>query len=57
MSDYVRRSVGNALRDIGRKFPEMIAAELETWDLAGEGVRQVHRLASKFIERPAGAEG
>ena len=57
MSDYVRRSVGNALRDISKKHPEMTAAELETWDLAGEDVRQVHRLASKFIERPAGAEG
>ena len=57
MSDYVGRSVGNALRDISRRFPEVIAAELETWDLAGEDVRQVHRLASKFIERPAGVEG
>ena len=56
-SEYVRRSVGNALRDITKKHPEMVAAELETWDLAGKDVRQVHRLASRFIERPAGAEG
>ena len=29
-SDYVRKSVGNALRDISRKFPVLIQAELAT---------------------------
>lgn len=29
-SEYVRKSVGNALRDISRKFPELISEELKT---------------------------
>jgi hypothetical protein len=32
--DYVRHSVGNALRDIRRAFPELVDAETATWDLA-----------------------
>ena len=32
-SEYVRKSVGNALRDISRKFPELIKDELENWIL------------------------
>lgn len=31
-SDYLRKSVGNALRDISRKFPELIHQETRTWD-------------------------
>ena len=27
-SEYVRKSVGNALRDIGKKYPELIKTEL-----------------------------
>lgn len=30
-SEYVRKSVGNALRDISKKFPELIRAELNNW--------------------------
>ncbi len=33
-SDYVRHSVGNALRDIRRTFPELVDAETATWNLA-----------------------
>lgn len=33
-SDYVRHSAGNALRDIRRAFPELVDAEMATWDLA-----------------------
>lgn len=32
-SEYVRKSVGNALRDTSRKFPELIKDELENWTL------------------------
>ena len=32
-SEYVRKSVGNALRDISKKFPELIRAELNNWKL------------------------
>ena len=49
MSDYVRKSVGNALRDISKKFPELIEAELNNWHLESKGINQVYKLASKFI--------
>ena len=52
-SEYVRKSVGNALRDISKKHPDMVAAELETWSLETKEVSQVYRLASKLIERVA----
>ena len=48
-SEYVRKSVGNALRDISKKHPELVAAELETWSLETTEVAQVYRLASTLI--------
>ena len=48
-SDYVRKSVGNALRDISKKFPELIEAELNNWNLESKEINQVYKLASKFI--------
>jgi hypothetical protein len=32
-SDYVRHSAGNALRDIRRAHPQLVAAETATWNL------------------------
>ena len=52
-SEYVRKSVGNALRDISKKHPELVAAELETWDRSSREVTQVYHLASMLIERAA----
>ena len=48
-SEYVRKSVGNALRDISRKFPELIKEELESWILESKETKQVYKLASKFL--------
>ena len=48
-SEYVRKSVGNALRDISKKFPELIEAELATLKLDGKAIKQVYSLASKFL--------
>lgn len=48
-SEYVRKSVGNALRDISKKHPELVAAELRTWSLETKEVAQVYRLASTLI--------
>lgn len=31
-SEYLRKSVGNALRDISRKFPELVQQETATWN-------------------------
>ena len=47
-SEYVRKSVGNALRDISRKFPELIKEELRTWNLETKEIKQVYKLASRF---------
>jgi 3-methyladenine DNA glycosylase AlkC len=48
-SEYVRRSVGNALRDISRKHKGLIKAELQTWDLSNKNIEQVYKLADRFI--------
>ena len=49
-SEYVRKSVGNALRDISKKFPELIKDELNTWKLENKEINQVYKLTSKFIK-------
>ena len=49
-SEYVRKSVGNALRDISKKFPELIKEELDGWDINSKEIKQVYKLASKFIK-------
>jgi len=49
-SEYVRKSVGNALRDISKKFPELIKDELNTWKLENKEINQVYMLANKFIK-------
>ena len=48
-SEYVRKSVGNALRDISKKHPELVVAELRTWSLETKKVSQVYRLVSTLI--------
>ena len=48
-SEYVRKSVGNALRDISKKHPELVVAELRTWSLETKKVSQVYRLTSTLI--------
>ena len=49
-SEYVRRSIGNALKDISKKYPQMISEELELWDLSSKEIKQVYKLASKFLD-------
>lgn len=49
-SEYVRKSVGNALRDISKKFPDLIKKEVNNWELENKEIKQVYKLASKFIE-------
>ena len=48
-SEYVRKSVGNALRDISKKFPELIKNELDNWNLENKEINQVYKLAGKLI--------
>jgi 3-methyladenine DNA glycosylase AlkD len=48
-SEYVRKSVGNALRDISKKHRDLIASELKTWDIFDKKTRQTYKLAGKFL--------
>jgi len=49
-SEYVRKSVGNALRDISKKHPELIKGELKKWKLDTKEISQVYKLASRFVQ-------
>jgi len=53
-SEYVRKSVGNALRDISKKYKELVKDELSTWDITNRGVKQTYKLASKFLQKTEG---
>lgn len=48
-SEYVRKSIGNALRDISKKYPQIISDELKSWDLSSDKVKKVYKLAGKFL--------
>lgn len=50
-SEYVRKSVGNALRDISKRNPELIRTEIENWDLTDKRIAQVYKLAHRFLEK------
>ena len=49
-SEYVRKSVGNALRDISKKHTELVRIELSRWDIADKRVAQTYKLANKFLQ-------
>lgn len=48
-SEYLRKSVGNALRDISRTYPDLVRAELARWDLSDKRVTLTYKLAAKFL--------
>jgi len=48
-SEYVRKSVGNAVRDISKKHKDLVRVELQHWDTSNKNIRQTYRLASKFL--------
>ena len=48
-SEYVRRSVGNALKDISKKHKTLVTTELRSWDVSKKSVKQTYKLASKFL--------
>lgn len=53
-SEYLRKSVGNALRDISKRHPELVREETAGWDLTQPGVPQVYKLATRLVggDRP-----
>ena len=50
-SEYLRKSVGNAIKDISKKFPNLVKTELDSWDLASKEAMQTYKFASKFIKK------
>ncbi len=49
-SEYVRKSVGNALRDISKKHKELIRNELQRWNVENKHVAQTFKLANRFLQ-------
>jgi HEAT repeat protein len=49
-SEYVRKSVGNALRDISKKHGDLVLLELQGWDISNKCIQQTYKLASKFLQ-------
>jgi 3-methyladenine DNA glycosylase AlkC len=50
-SEYVRKSVGNALRDISKKHRDLIKSEIDNWDLTNTKIKQTYLLAGKFLTK------
>jgi 3-methyladenine DNA glycosylase AlkC len=50
-SEYVRKSVGNALKDIGKKYKELLLDEVGQWDLANKKIMQTHKHAMRLINK------
>lgn len=48
-SEYLRKSVGNALRDIKRKFPDLIQKEISSWDLEDSKIKFTQKLIVKGL--------
>ena len=46
-SEYVRKSVGNALRDISKKHSQLIVNEIGSWDLDNRRIFQTYKLVIK----------
>lgn len=44
-SEYLRKSVGNALRDIGKKHTDKVLDEISTWDLTNKKTAFTYKLA------------
>lgn len=49
-SEYLRKSVGNALRDISKKHAELIRQEVQQWDLSNSRIMSTYKLATKRLK-------
>ena len=45
-SEYLRKSVGNALRDISKKHKDKVLEEISTWDLTDKKIAFTYKLAN-----------
>jgi hypothetical protein len=48
-SEYLRKSVGNALRDISKKHADLVGQEVLKWDLTNPRILFTYKLASKLL--------
>lgn len=46
-SKYLRKSVGNALRDIWKRHPDLVRQEMDNWDLSDPRVRFTAKLIGR----------
>ena len=49
-SEYLRKSVGNALKDISKKHRDLIQTEVQQWDLSHPRVLFTYKLATKLLK-------
>lgn len=49
-SEYLRKSVGKALRDISKKHAELIRQEVEQWDLSNPRIMFTYKFAAKLLK-------
>ena len=45
-SEYLRKSVGNALRDIRKKYPEEVLFEISNWNLSNKRIEFTYKLVN-----------
>ena len=45
----MRKSVGNTLGDVSKKFPELLKIELDSWNLESKVIRRVYKLVNRLI--------
>jgi hypothetical protein len=48
-SPYVRKSVGNALKDISKKYNELVKIEISNWNLSNSRIKETCKFASKHL--------
>lgn len=46
-SEYLRKSVGNSLRDISKKYKELVDKEVLTWDLSNKLIHFTYKFVTK----------
>ena len=49
-SEYLRKSIGNALRDISKKHLELVCKEVHQWNLSDARVQFTYKLAMKLLK-------
>ena len=46
-SEYLRKSVGNSLRDISKKYNNLVDKEISTWDLSNKQILFTYKYVTK----------